>query len=118
MPRRDASVSPLSHAERAGRTVTTGTGRAPGECQGLPDTKPRGDHSEYFGMVSRVLRAAGRRAGRADPEDLAELVALREDLDLAVDMAVAGLRDTGYSWAQIGAALGITRQSAQERWGR
>lgn len=84
----------------------------------MPDTKSRGDHSDYFGMVGRVLKAAGKRAGRADPEDLAELVALREDFDLAVDMAVAGLRETGYSWSQIGGALGMTRQSAQERWGK
>lgn len=84
----------------------------------MPDIKARGDHSDYFAMVGRVIKAAGKRAGRADPEDLAELVALREDFALAVDMAVAGLRGSGYSWAQIGAALGMTRQSAQERWGK
>lgn len=31
--------------------------------------------------------------------------------------AVSGLRATGYSWAAIGARLGITRQAAQQRWG-
>lgn len=83
----------------------------------MPDTKPPRDHTAYFGMVRRVVRAAGKRAGRADPDDLAELVALREDLVLAIDMAVAGQRAAGYSWEQIGTALGMTRQSAQERWG-
>jgi hypothetical protein len=31
--------------------------------------------------------------------------------------AVKGLRDCGYSWAEIGSRLGITRQAAQQRWG-
>lgn len=35
----------------------------------------------------------------------------------ALDTAVAGAREAGLSWAQIGAALGISRQSAHERWG-
>ena len=31
--------------------------------------------------------------------------------------AVKGLRAHGYSWAEIGARLGISRQAAQQRWG-
>ncbi len=31
--------------------------------------------------------------------------------------AVTGLRAFGYSWAEIGSRLGITRQAAQQRWG-
>jgi biotin operon repressor len=31
--------------------------------------------------------------------------------------AVKGLRGYGYSWAEIGARLGITRQAVQQRWG-
>jgi len=31
--------------------------------------------------------------------------------------AVKGLREHGYSWAEIGYRLGITRQAAQQRWG-
>jgi biotin operon repressor len=34
-----------------------------------------------------------------------------------VDKAVKGLRACGYSWAKIGARLGISRQAAQQRWG-
>jgi hypothetical protein len=30
--------------------------------------------------------------------------------------AVKGLRGYGYSWAEIGARLGIARQAAQQRW--
>jgi hypothetical protein len=31
--------------------------------------------------------------------------------------AVSGLRAHGYSWAEIGLRLGISRQAAQQRWG-
>lgn len=34
-----------------------------------------------------------------------------------VDAAVVRAREAGLSWAQIGATLGISRQSAHERWG-
>jgi len=34
-----------------------------------------------------------------------------------VDTAVEGLRACGYSWAEIGSRLRITRQAAQQRWG-
>lgn len=34
-----------------------------------------------------------------------------------LDAAVVNARESGLSWAQIGATLGISRQSAHERWG-
>lgn len=69
-------------------------------------------------MVRRIIRAHGRRVGDADPEDLAELVAMRETLDAAIALAVKGQRRNGFSWAAIGRGLGITRQAAQMAWGR
>jgi hypothetical protein len=39
------------------------------------------------------------------------------DIDTAIGQAVTGLRAFGYSWADIGARLGITRQAAQQRRG-
>ncbi|HLI57868.1 MAG TPA: hypothetical protein VKY26_12660, partial [Actinomycetota bacterium] len=41
-----------------------------------------------------ILRAAGRRVADGDVEGLAELVALRGELDPAIGDAVAGLRNT------------------------
>lgn len=76
-----------------------------------------GDHTDYRGFVRRALTAYGRRVAVSDPEDLAELVSLRVDLDAAIDTAVIGLRRRGVSWSQIASALGITKQSAHERWG-
>ena len=43
---------------------------------------------------------------------------LATDLDEAISQAVTGLRGAGYSWAEIAGRLGVTRQAAQQRWGR
>jgi len=50
-------------------------------------------------------------------EALVLLVGLAEEIDAAMAEAVKGLRAHGYSWAEIGARLGISRQAAQQRWG-
>jgi len=73
---------------------------------------------EYAGMVRRILRAHGRRVADGDPEDLAELVAMRSVLDASIAEAVEGMRARGLSWAEIGRGLGTTRQAAQATWGR
>lgn len=76
-----------------------------------------GDHSSYLAFARRVMKGAAKRVGDADPEDLAELVALREDLEAAIALAVEGQR-ARYSWGQIARGLGTTRQAAQMRYGR
>jgi hypothetical protein len=43
---------------------------------------------------------------------------LAAEIDDAITEAVKGLRTFGYSWTEIGSRLGITRQAAQQRWGR
>ena len=72
---------------------------------------------EYLAAARRFIRAAGKRVADADEFELAELVALRQDLEAAIVVAVHGQRSYGRSWAYIGAALGMKRQSAQERYG-
>jgi hypothetical protein len=59
---------------------------------------------------------AASQAGNV--EALAQMTAFAADLDTAIGQAVAGLRAAGYSWAEIGLRLGITRQAAQQRWGK
>jgi hypothetical protein len=57
--------------------------------------------------------------GLSDDELLAEMVrahAAHENVDRAVKRHVAVLRERGLSWARIGEALGMTRQSAWERF--
>jgi hypothetical protein len=59
--------------------------------------------------------------GHLEPRALAEVRAAAESVrktDYQLADAVARARADGRSWADIGAAAGITRQSANERWGR
>jgi len=82
-------------------------------------TRPRRwvENDDYAAFTRRILAAHGRRIARGDVEGLAVLAALAADVDAATATAVAGLRDAGYSWADIGSRLGMTRQAAQQRWG-
>lgn len=77
-----------------------------------------GDHTEFMAFTRRILRAASRRMSMADPEDLADLVALRAAVDEAIDNAAKSVHAGGSSWTQIGAATGMSRQAAHQRWGR
>lgn len=57
--------------------------------------------------------------GLSDEELLAEMVkahAAHENVDRGVAQHVGALRARGVSWARIGEALGMTRQSAWERF--
>jgi hypothetical protein len=76
------------------------------------------DHGKYAGMVRRIVRAYGRRIADSDPDDLALILSVRAELDEAIAVAVAGMREAGFSWAEIARPLGMTRQAAQQRWGR
>jgi hypothetical protein len=53
------------------------------------------------------------------PGPRATSVPLRSVRAIAVllSKAVKRLRGCGYSWAEIGSRLGITRQAAHQRWG-
>ena len=70
---------------------------------------------DYFAMVRRIIRAAGRRAA-ADENGLEFLAGMETELDNAIRQAVAGCRADGYSWAEVGRIFGITRQAAWERF--
>ena len=78
------------------------------------------ENDEYarFSSERRSMRAYARRVARGDVEALADMTGLATELDEAIAQAVIGLRDAGYSWAEIAARLGVTRQAAQQRWGR
>jgi hypothetical protein len=75
------------------------------------------ENDEYAAFTRRVLRAYARRIAHGDVEALSLMLGLSAEIDHAVAQAVAGLRAFGYSWAEIGSRLGITRQAAQQRWG-
>lgn len=85
-----------------------------------PRPRPRRvvENDDFAAFCRRIIRAFSRRVAGGDIEAFRTLVTLRTELDDGMREAVAGLRDNGYSWAEIGAVLGMTRQSAHERWGR
>ncbi|MBQ1051688.1 hypothetical protein KBX50_24875 [Micromonospora sp. C51] len=75
------------------------------------------ENTEFAGFARRIIRAHGRRVATGDVEALRDLVNLSSAIDEAIADAVIGLRQFGYSWAEIGSRLGISRQAAQQRWG-
>ncbi|HEY9475948.1 MAG TPA: hypothetical protein VIS06_19120 [Mycobacteriales bacterium] len=75
------------------------------------------ENDKFGAFVRRVVRAHSRRIADGDVEALPDLLTLARDIDTAIGQAVTGLRQFGYSWAEIASRLGITRQAAQQRWG-
>ncbi len=74
------------------------------------------ENDEYAAFLARALRAYAARVGKGDIDAIAGMAAIAAEADTAMRTAVAGLRTAGYSWADIGDRLGITRQAAQQRW--
>ena len=111
----------LAHA------LTPYHGPSPGTDPGKPDSvkrrltakRPRRpvENDEYAAFARRVLRAHGRRIAHGDIDALGDMADLATEIDTTIGQAVTGLRAQGYSWAEIGTRLGITRQAAQQRWG-
>ena len=76
------------------------------------------ENDEYAAFLRRVIAAYSRRVGSGDIDALADMTRLADHLDQAITKAITGLRTgAGYSWADIGLRLGISRQAAQQRWG-
>jgi hypothetical protein len=75
------------------------------------------ENDEYTAFLSRAIRALARRVSGGDIDAITDMAKLSGDLDDAIRQAVTGLRSKGYSWAEIGTRLGVTRQAAQQRFG-
>ena len=75
------------------------------------------ENDQYAAFLRRVIRAYSRRVAAGDIEAISTMANLADDFDEAIRQAIAGLREYGYSWADIALRLGITRQGAQQRWG-
>lgn len=72
---------------------------------------------EIAGGARRMIVALGRRVGDGDPVDLLELENLRSAVESAMRYAVIQQRGAGFSWQAIADGLGVTRQSAWQRFG-
>lgn len=75
------------------------------------------ENDQYAAFLRRVIRAYSRRVASGDIEAIGSMTTLAADLEDATRTAITGLREFGYSWADIALRLGITRQGAQQRWG-
>src|SRR3954451_7723370 len=75
--------------------------------------------SEFDAFVRRILAAYARRVAAGDVEALRSLSQLSSDVDAVTRLAVAGLRKApyAYSWSEIADRLGVTKQTAHERYG-
>jgi DNA-directed RNA polymerase specialized sigma24 family protein len=100
--------------------ATRSTPSRPAARRGAARRRRRGEveNTDYAAFPARVIRAHARRIAEGDVDGLADLLALRDELDAATQVAVTGLRGFGYSWGEIASRLGTTRQAAQQRWGR
>ena len=107
--------------------LTRPPGPSPAASPGRPDTVNQRltpnraarpvENAEFAAFARRVLRAYARRVAVGDIDALTHMTGLFAEIDAAIGQAVTALRGIGYSWADIGARLGITRQAAQQRWG-
>ncbi len=75
------------------------------------------ENTEFDAFARRIVRAYARRVADGDIEALTSLRQLASTVEDATRDAVHGLRGFGYSWADIAARLGVSRQAAQMRWG-
>src|SRR3954467_13992532 len=75
--------------------------------------------SEFDAFVRRILRAYARRVASGDVEALRSLAMLSSEVDAVTRLAVAELRKSpySYSWSEIADRLGVTKQTAHERYG-
>jgi len=73
-------------------------------------------HAHYIRSVGRMIAAAGRRVAEGDPEHLSDLLELQAALDAAIAQGVRGLRSAGFTWANLGAATGTSKEAAFMKW--
>jgi hypothetical protein len=69
---------------------------------------------EFAAMTRRMVRALARRAGDADPAQFREVWAMLAEAEAAVTASVDSLRAKGFSWAEIAAEVGVTRQGMSQ----
>lgn len=100
------------------KTITTREPRSAVNQRLTPKRRRRHvENDNYAAFLRRVIRAYSRRVAAGDIDAITNMAAMSEEIDAAIRQAIVGLRRSGYSWADIAARLGITRQGAQQRWG-
>lgn len=80
--------------------------------------KRRHETPEVAKAAMRFARALARRAEEGDTEALEGLAELALIVEGATATATANLHAAGYSWADIGKVLGVSKQAAHQRHNR
>lgn len=92
----------------------------PGRAIGASRTSATGrlvETTEMVSMARRAIRSAKKRIGGSDLAAFGELARLRADLDQALGEAAWELHLAGEcDWREIGAALGIAKQTAWRKF--
>jgi hypothetical protein len=91
------------------------------EIPPLPQRNPRSRETRtQRALLEESIRSHASVLGlmREDLGELHGLAALATLVDDLLVDSVADARIDGYSWAQIGEAAGMTRQAAQQRYGK
>lgn len=81
-------------------------------------TTHRRESPEVGAMVRRMVRALVRRAAEGDTLALEELATLEDLVPVAVTVAGHRMHTSAggyYSWSEVAAATGVTRQAAHQR---
>lgn len=71
---------------------------------------------EYLAMLERMIRRAGERVAEADEPELARLNRMIGLVRDAVEVGARGQYARQGTWTWVGRALGISRQTAHERF--
>jgi hypothetical protein len=75
------------------------------------------DTADVAGAACRLIAVTGTRIAGEDPDRLRHLIEIENELRIAWEVAVDGLR-RNWPDAEIGAELGVTKQAVQQRWPR
>ena len=67
-------------------------------------------------FMRRVARAMVRRAEGGELDAVRELRTTHKAIGDALNDAARAAHDAGYTWADIAAELGMTKQAAHKRW--
>lgn len=75
---------------------------------------------ELFGESSsdRAISLCSSTSSQERSDGLLSLLILQRNAESLTGLGVSRMRAAGDSWQTIGEVLGISRQAAQQRWGR
>jgi hypothetical protein len=71
----------------------------------------RTETGEFGAMVVRMIAAMAHRVGASDIDEFGALWEVRIEANRAAAAAIDELRAKGFSWAQIAAEAGVSRQA-------